>query len=554
MPERSDAVLRQLRELVRSSDAEPDADLLGRFLAERDEDSFARLVRRHGPMVLSVCRRVLGRIHDADDAFQATFLVLARRAAAVRPRSLLANWLHGVAYRTALEARRAAAVRRAKEQRAAQMRDTAAVPDGPEPDLREVLDRELAALPEMYRAAVVVCDLEGLSRREAAARLGWTEGTVAGRLSRGRAVLARRLAGYGLAVPAGVLGSVPESVAAGLSESTARLGVLVAAGEAVVAAPVAALTQGVMKAMLLTKLKGLTVGVMVGCAVLATAAAGWQADAAPQDRTTAKAADAPKKVGRDADKDRIAELERERELLLKVVADLRARVTTLEEERRAEKAKAEDARAAEEKARRQAEVIRNFLDKGLADPTRPALTEPVPLTPPAGLSPTQPPATPGVIQPPPAGTAPVPASGAAPLTIPPAGATPTPQTRPVHPTYPPGQDLPTETRPTTRPPAQANSPSPNVGAPPRGAGLVTKVYQVDELAADEKQAETLIRIIRRAAGAGTWDVDGGSGVVEFFQQGKALVVKNTPDAHKELGELLGLLKDAAKKAGQPPRP
>src|SRR5213078_4866756 len=107
-----------------------------------------------------------------DDAFQATFLVLARRAAAVRPRSLLGNWLYGVAYRTALEARRAAAVRRDRERRAAEMRNPAAatVADGPPADLREVLDRELAALPDVYRAAVVLCDLEGLSRRDAALR------------------------------------------------------------------------------------------------------------------------------------------------------------------------------------------------------------------------------------------------------------------------------------------------------------------------------------------------------------------------------------------------
>src|SRR5262249_15012691 len=151
MPERTDAVRRHLWELVRLTDPEPDADLLGRFVAERDEGSFARLVHRHGPMVLSVCRRILGRVHDAEDAFQATFRVLARRAGSVRPRSLLANWLYGVAYRTALEARRAAAVRRAKERRAAAMRTTATTGAAPEPDLHEVLDRELAALPEAYR-------------------------------------------------------------------------------------------------------------------------------------------------------------------------------------------------------------------------------------------------------------------------------------------------------------------------------------------------------------------------------------------------------------------
>jgi RNA polymerase sigma factor (sigma-70 family) len=152
---------------------ESDADLLDRFLAGRDAEAFAHLVRRHGPMVFAVCLRVLRHRQDAEDAFQATFLVLARKAGSVRPRSLLANWLHGVAHRTALEARRASAVRRQREHAAAAARAPAAAPEVPDPDVREVLDRELAALPEVYRAAVVACDLEGLGRREAARRLGF---------------------------------------------------------------------------------------------------------------------------------------------------------------------------------------------------------------------------------------------------------------------------------------------------------------------------------------------------------------------------------------------
>ena len=187
------------------------------------------------------------------------------------------------------------------------MRDPAMMPGGPEPDVREALDRELAALPEVYRVAVVVCYLEGLGRREAAERLGWSEGTLSGRLARARALLARRLARYGPAVPAGALGLIsPEGIAAGLAEATVRVGVLMAAGEAVVAAPVAALSQGVMKAMLLTKLKGMAVAAVAGCAVLVTAAAGWRAEAgARQDRpATGTAADAPKKAQK-TDRDRI---------------------------------------------------------------------------------------------------------------------------------------------------------------------------------------------------------------------------------------------------------
>src|SRR5262249_2951743 len=110
-------------------------------------------------------------------------------------------------------------------------------------------------------------------------------------------------------------------------------------------------------------------------------------------------------------------------------------------------------------------------------------------------------------------------------------------------------------RPDARPAAPANRPAPGATEQAGGSGLVTKVYPVDELAADEKQAETLIRVVRRAAAAGAWGAHGGGGGGRGFPPGKALVVKNTPEAHKELGELLGLLKDAAgKKAGQPPRP
>ena len=164
----SNGIIHRVRHLLRHLDLSPDDELLARFIDDRDGEAFALLVRRHGAMVHGVCRRVLRNGADADDAFQATFLVLARRAAAVRPRSLLGNWLYGVAYRTALEAKRAAAVRRARERRAAAMKNRAPTNYGAPPDLRELLDRELTALPDVYRAAIVVCDLEGLSRKDAA--------------------------------------------------------------------------------------------------------------------------------------------------------------------------------------------------------------------------------------------------------------------------------------------------------------------------------------------------------------------------------------------------
>src|SRR4051812_35823300 len=152
MGERTHRLARHFGGLLAPPDEGADADLLARFLADRDEAAFARLVRRHGPMVLGVCRRVLGDAHAADDAFQATFLVLARRAASVRKQSSLGSWLYGVASRGAQDARRSALRRRSKEMRAAAMRTEAVTPDAPT-DLPDLLDRELALLPEHYRAA-----------------------------------------------------------------------------------------------------------------------------------------------------------------------------------------------------------------------------------------------------------------------------------------------------------------------------------------------------------------------------------------------------------------
>jgi RNA polymerase sigma factor (sigma-70 family) len=268
-----------------------DARLLECFLARRDEEAFEELVRRHGPMVLGVCRRVLRNEADAEDAFQATFLVLASKAAAVRKQGALANFLYGVAHRTALEARRAATRRRAKEARV--MHQPAA--EEASADLREALDEELAALPEKYRAALVLCDLEGKSRKAAAAELGVAEGTVASRVARGRTLLARRLSRRGLALTAGALATALSEAAAAvpapLVVATARAAVLVAAGQAAgVSASAAVLMKGVLKNMFLAKLKLVVAMVMVVTALGAgsmayhTAVAGAPAEAkAPLD-------------------------------------------------------------------------------------------------------------------------------------------------------------------------------------------------------------------------------------------------------------------------------
>src|SRR5207244_3033628 len=139
----------------------------------RDEAAFEALVRRHGPMVLGVCLRVLRRHADAEDAFQATFLVLARKAASVVPREMLPNWLYGVAQQTAVRARAAAARRRAREKQVTHTPEPAAKPPAPWDDLEPLLDEELSKLPDKYRVPVVLCDLEGKTRKQAAGQLGW---------------------------------------------------------------------------------------------------------------------------------------------------------------------------------------------------------------------------------------------------------------------------------------------------------------------------------------------------------------------------------------------
>src|SRR5260370_19019466 len=185
-------VVRQLRGALAHQDTadRADADLWGRYVQDRDEAAFEGLVRRHGPMVMGVCRRILCNEQDAEDAFQATFFVLVRRAASLLSPSTLANWLHGVAYRTALEARSAAARRRARE---ATVLPRTVMPEDPWAELWPVLDQELGRLAEKYRAVVVLCDLEGKTRKEVARQRRRGEGTVASRLARGRSILGKPL-------------------------------------------------------------------------------------------------------------------------------------------------------------------------------------------------------------------------------------------------------------------------------------------------------------------------------------------------------------------------
>jgi RNA polymerase sigma-70 factor (ECF subfamily) len=250
-----------------------DAQLLERYVAVRDEVAFEALVRRHGPMVLGVCRRIAADPCDAEDAFQATFLVLARKAASVVPPEKVTSFLYGVACRAAQKARAATARRRAREKQVRTLPEPATVAEGLWHDLVPILDQELRCLPDKYRLPLVLCDLEGRTRSEAAGQLCWPEGTVAGRLARGRTLLARRLARHGLPVSGGVLTALlaQEAASAGvpgaLVGSASRAAAAFAGGPAAaagsVSANVAFLTGEVLQAMLRGKLKVVIAGVLL---------------------------------------------------------------------------------------------------------------------------------------------------------------------------------------------------------------------------------------------------------------------------------------------------
>jgi RNA polymerase sigma factor (sigma-70 family) len=268
--------------LPREGAGRTDAQLLEDYLRRRDDSALATLVVRHGPMVWGVCRRVLADYHDAEDAFQATFLVLVRKAACVMPRAMLANWLYGVAHQTALKARAGVAKRKGREIQMAKLPEPAVTDEKLWGDLQPLLDEELSRLPDRYRVVIVLCDLEGKTRNEAAQQLGCPEGTVAGRLARGRGMLAKRLAKRGITLTVSALTAVlaQNLASAGMpiSVATSTIGAatLFAAGQTaadVISVKVAALAEEVVKTMLLTKCKLATATL----AVIATTllGAGW---------------------------------------------------------------------------------------------------------------------------------------------------------------------------------------------------------------------------------------------------------------------------------------
>ncbi|MBN9520995.1 sigma-70 family RNA polymerase sigma factor [bacterium] len=194
-----------LRHLAGGDAEAPDRDLLRRYVSTRDHAAFAELVRRHGPVVLAACRRGTFRREDAEDSFQAVFLILARRAGSVGQPELLGNWLYRVAVRVARDARRAAARRRVREVQGVDAPEPVAPPTTTLHDLGPVLDQELEALPALYRDAVILCDLRGLSRADAAAQLAIPLGTLASRLDAARKKLAARLVRRGVTLSVGAV-------------------------------------------------------------------------------------------------------------------------------------------------------------------------------------------------------------------------------------------------------------------------------------------------------------------------------------------------------------
>jgi RNA polymerase sigma factor (sigma-70 family) len=287
-------LLRHIRSMA--AGGETDRQLLDDFAARHDEAAFAALVARHGPMVLRVCRCVLNHEQDAEDAFQATFLVLARNVGSIRKREAVANWLHGVAHRTALKAKRSAARRRNHE---AQLRDQRAwLPcdrPGRSPtweEVQAVLDEEIERLSETLRPAFVLCILQGKSGAEAAAELGVTHGTLKSRLNRARQRLQDRLArrGIKLSVLLAALSVAEHAVQAGISSilarATARSGLLIAAGgpaAGIIPPHVAALATGVTRTMFLTKARIAAALLLAFGFIVVTGALGLPGNAADEN-------------------------------------------------------------------------------------------------------------------------------------------------------------------------------------------------------------------------------------------------------------------------------
>jgi RNA polymerase sigma factor (sigma-70 family) len=313
-------VVRHIRKLVGADVvAQPsDTELLERFVAGREEEAFATLLRRHGPLVWSVCWQVLHHRQDAEDAFQATLLLLARQAGSIRRSEAVASWLYRVAYRVARKAGQNLANRRRKESQVAQRSVSPPEAEAGWRELQAILNEELGRLPEKYRAPFILCCLEGQSGPEAASRLGWKVGTVTGRLSEARKLLQHRLARRGV-----LLSAVPAAAALGhqgataasstLTEGTTKAALALAARAptaGLISARAAALVQGMSRKLIVTRLKLATALVLAASLVTATAALAPRLTAEdeapkPPSSTVARPPTVAAKPAATADKDSI---------------------------------------------------------------------------------------------------------------------------------------------------------------------------------------------------------------------------------------------------------
>jgi RNA polymerase sigma factor (sigma-70 family) len=281
MPSPASRVVQHLRQIFRGDMATlRDAQLLQRFADVQDEQAFAVLVHRHGPLVLGVCRRILQSVHDAEDAFQATFLVLARRASAIRKPDSLASWLYEVAYRLARKMKADACKRRVRETKVQPPAPVAPV-DLTGRELQTILDEELQHLAAKYRQPLLLCYLEGLTQEEAAGQLGWPRGTLKRRLERGRELLKGQLSRRGLGLGAAIAVTLPAGealalpVSATLGTNTSHAATLFATRQIVpaglITGRVVALAEATLKTLLSAKLKILVLALtvaMVGAATL----------------------------------------------------------------------------------------------------------------------------------------------------------------------------------------------------------------------------------------------------------------------------------------------
>jgi len=252
----------------------PDSRLLERYVSHRDDLAFQSLVQRHGAMVIGVCRRVLDDPNDADDAFQAAFLLLARKARSIWIDGSVGGWLHRVAWRIALQVKSDAARHRRQEQRAAELAGAQETSTLSWDDAGAVLHREIDRLPERYRKPIVLCYLEDMTYQQAASYLRWSEGTTRGRLARGKALLRDRLtrrgitlAGAGLTLTAGTTSSTASAVPMSLLQATTRAAGHIALGETVAVGTVSTATVALMKqavrTMMITRLKMAAAGAMI---------------------------------------------------------------------------------------------------------------------------------------------------------------------------------------------------------------------------------------------------------------------------------------------------